>query len=373
VKIPFSDLHTQHKELKQEIASAIKGVLKRGDFILGRDVALFEQEFAAFCGAKYAVGVSSGTSALFLALCALGVGTDDEVIVPAFTYIATAMAVSYAGAKPVFVDIDADTYNIDAGLIKKAISKNTKVIIPVHLYGQPADMLKILEIAKEYNFKLVEDAAQAHGAKIKMPTGQWKSAGSIGDIGCFSFYPSKNLGGMGDAGLVVTDNKKIYDKIFCLRNCGRQSKYDHIVIGYNARLDTLQAAVLRAKLKKLEGWNNMRRNAAKLYDRYLGGIKGVVTPFAGSGLKHVYHVYAIRVKNRDAVVKALKQKGVDTIVHYSIPVHLQKAYAHLGYKKGDCPVSEAIAEEIISLPMFPHLTQNQVRYIAKILKQAVKG
>ncbi|MCX5696498.1 MAG: DegT/DnrJ/EryC1/StrS family aminotransferase, partial [Candidatus Omnitrophica bacterium] len=368
----FSDLNAQHKEIRKEISKAITGVIKRGDFILGQDVALFEKEFARSCGTSCAAGVSSGTSALFLALRALGVGPNDEVIVPAFTYIATATAVSYTGAKPVFVDIEEDTYNIDPSKLKKAVSKNTKVILPVHLYGQPANMPKILEIARQYGLKIVEDAAQAHGAKIKMPSGAWMPVGSIGDAGCFSFYPSKNLGGLGDGGLVATNHKEIFDLVFMLRNCGRRSKYDHEVIGYNARLDTLQAAVLREKLKKLPAWNRMRRNAAKIYNRYLSGIKGIITPFEAADVQHVYHVYAIRIKNRDEVYQTLKDKGVDVIIHYPIPVHLQKAYAHLGYKKGDCPVSEKTAQEIISLPMFPHLKESQIKYIAGILRKALK-
>ncbi len=372
MNIPFSDLNAQHKEIRKEISKAITGVIERGDFILGQDVALFEKAFAQFCGVNYAVGVSSGTSALFLALRALGVGPNDEVIVPAFTYIATASAVSYTGAKPVFVDIEEDTYNIDVSKIKKAITKNTKVIMPVHLYGQPADMPKILELARQYELKIVEDAAQAHGAKIKMPSGAWKPVGSIGDAGCFSFYPSKNLGGLGDGGLVAANHKEIFDSVFMLRNCGRKSKYDHVVVGYNARLDTLQAAVLREKLKKLTPWNRMRQNAAKIYNKYLGDINGVIIPYAAPDVQHVYHVYAIRVKNREKVYQALKSKGVGVIIHYPIPVHLQKAYENLGYKKGDCPVSEKIAQEIISLPMFPHLKESQIKYIANILRKALK-
>ncbi|MCX5713844.1 MAG: DegT/DnrJ/EryC1/StrS family aminotransferase [Candidatus Omnitrophica bacterium] len=371
MKITFSDLNAQHQEIKKEISRAIAGVMKRGDFILGQDVSSFENEFAAFCGAKYAVGVSSGTSALFLALLALGVGNNDEVIVPSFTYIATAAAVSYTGAKPVFVDIREDTYNIDVAKLEEVIIKNTKASIPFHIYGQPAEMPKILAIAKRHDLKVIEDAAQAHGAKIKMPSGIWESVGNIGDAGCFSFYPSKNLGGFGDGGLVVTNDPKIRDKTITLRNCGRKTKYDHVVLGYNARLDTLQAAILRVKLEKLNAWNHMRQNAAKIYNKYLGGVKGVITPHAAPDVQHVYHVYAIRIKNRDEVFRELKARGVDAIIHYPIPVHLQKAYENLGYKKGDCPVSEKIAGEIISLPMFPHLKEKQIKYIASILKNAM--
>jgi dTDP-4-amino-4,6-dideoxygalactose transaminase len=373
MKILFSDLAAQHKEIKREISQAIAGVMRRSDFILGEEVALFEKEFSIFCGSAFSVGVSSGTSALFLALTALGIKDNDEVILPSFTYIATAAAVSYTGARPVFVDIQEDTYNIDVRKIKKAITKNTKAILPVHLYGQPANMPGILEIAKEYNLKVVEDAAQAHGAKIKMPSGEWESVGHIGDAGCFSFYPSKNLGGLGDGGLVVTNHKEIYDQVFMLRNCGRKSKYDHVVVGYNARLDTLQAAILRAKLKKLNKWNRMRQESAQIYNKYLSEIDGVVIPFHAPDVQHVYHVYAIRTKNRDEVYRVLKAKGVEVIIHYPIPVHLQKAYEFLGYKRGDCPVSEKTAGEIISLPMFPHLKESQIKYIANILKMTVKA
>jgi dTDP-4-amino-4,6-dideoxygalactose transaminase len=366
--IQFSDLYAQHKELDKEIKKAINKVIKKSDFILGEDVRLFEEEFAKFCHSRYAVGVSSGTAALFLALSALGIKEGDEVIVPAFTYIATAFAVSYTGAKPVFVDIREDTYNIDADKIKKAITKNTRAIIPVHLYGQPADMPRILKIAKEHNLKVIEDAAQAHGASIKMPNGKWKVCGGIGDVGCFSFYPSKNLGAMGDAGIITTDNEETYRKLLMLRDYGRVSKYEHAVIGYNARLDTLQAAILRLKLKRLDAWNKMRREAAERYNNLLKDLGGVVIPYVSMSVKHVYHVYAIRVKKRDELALLLKKNGIGAIVHYPIPLHLQEAYRGLGYKKGDFPVSEKVAQEIISLPMHPHLKENQIKYVVGVIK-----
>ena len=370
MKIQFSDLGALHKEIEKEITEAINRVIQRGDFILGEDVVLFEQEFAKFCNSRYAVGVSSGTAALFLAVKSLGIGSPDEVIVPDFTYIATALAVSYTGAKPVFVDIEEDTYNLDVAKIKKAITKDTKAIIPVHLYGQPANMPEILKIAKEYNLKVIEDAAQAHGATVKMPDGRWQRTGSIGDAGCFSFYPSKNLGALGDGGLVATDREEIYKKLLMLRDYGRISKYEHVMVGFNSRLDTLQAAVLRAKLKKIDGWNKMRQDAAEVYNKLLKD-SGIITPFVATFARHVYHVYAVRVKNRDQVCEKLKAAGVSAIIHYPIPLHLQKAYADLRYKKGDFPVSERVAQEIISLPMFPHIKEEEIEFVVKTLKGAI--
>ncbi|MBI4982946.1 MAG: DegT/DnrJ/EryC1/StrS family aminotransferase [Candidatus Omnitrophica bacterium] len=371
MKIQFSDLGLQHKEIKKDIMQSVNKVLKKGDFILGDDVRLFEEEFAKFCNTKYAVGVSSGTAALFLACLSIGVGPQDEVIVPSFTYIATALGVSYTGAKPVFVDIEEDTYNIDINKIKSAITKNTKAIMPVHLYGHPANMPAIMKIAKEYNLKVIEDAAQAHGASIKMEDGSWKVTGGIGDIGCFSFYPSKNLGALGDGGMVVTNDKEIYKKLLMFRDYGRISKYEHAIIGYNSRLDTLQAGILRAKLKKLNSWNNMRIKAASIYNKLLGEIEGVVVPMVLSTVKHVYHVYAIRSKKRDELFNGLKDSGVSAIIHYPIPLHLQKAYEDLGHKTGDFPVSEKIAQEIMSIPMYPHIKEKEIKYVVNVIKKVL--
>ena len=368
MKIPFADLGAVHRELNGEISKAIREVISRGDFILGKDVLEFENEFSKECGCQFGVGVNSGTDALFLSILSLGIGPQDEVIVPDFTYIATALAVSYTGARPVFVDIDEETYNIDPRKIQKAITKKTKAIIPVHLFGQPANMPQILRIAKDKGLKVIEDVAQAHGATIKLGQKGWKKVGSLGDTGCFSFYPSKNLGAMGDAGMVVTNDEQIYQKLLILRDQGRITKYKHTIIGYNARLDTLQAAILRVKLRRLNQWNSMRQKAARTYDKYLKGIKGVAIPKVAAGLRHVYHIYAIRVKNRDKVYEHLREKGITAMLHYPIPLHLQMAYRHLGYRKGDFPVSEKIASEIISLPMHPYLRENQIKYIAKDLK-----
>jgi len=370
--IHFSDLNIAHREIKREVSLAINKVIHRGDFILGEEVSLFEKEFAQFCGTRYAVGVSSGTAALFLALVSLGIKAGDEVIVPDFTYIATALAVSYTGARPVFVDIKEDTYNIDTAQIRKSITKNTKAIIPVHLYGQPVPMHQILNIAREYNLKVIEDAAQAHGGSLKMPSGKWEKAGSIGEVGCFSFYPSKNLGAMGDAGMITTDKEEIFKKLLILRDCGRVSKYEHAVIGYNSRLDTLQAAILRIKLRKLNKWNESRRKNAQIYNKYLKELSGVIVPYVSQDVKHIYHVYAVRVKHRDRFFKRLKDKGIGVIVHYPIPLHLQKAYRPLGYKEGDFPVAEKVSGEVISLPMFPHLKEKQIKFVVDTIKEALR-
>lgn len=373
MKVQFADLGAQHKELKKEIDSALKRVIRRGDFILGEDVRLFEEEFARFCGSKFAVGVSSGTEALFLALESLGIGEGDEVIVPVFTFIATALSVSYTGAKPVFVDIEEDSFNMDVAKIKRAITRNTKAIIPVHLYGRPANMPEILKIAKDYNLKVIEDAAQAHGSSVKMTNGSWKLAGSIGDIGCFSFYPSKNLGAMGDAGLITTDNKEIYKKLLVLRDCGRLSKYEHALIGYNSRLDTLQAALLRVKLRKLKVWNDRRLDAARLYSSLLKGVDGIIIPGEASYLKHIFHAYTIRLNSRDDLLRILQDKKISAIIYYPIPLHLQPAYKNLGYKQGDFPVAEKLAKEVISLPIYPHLRKSQIVYITDTIKKSLRS
>lgn len=367
MKVPFSDLSAQHRPVMAGLRSALDRVIRRGDFILGEDVRLFEKEFAAFCGCRYAAGISSGTDALFIACKALGIGPGDEVIVPGFTYIATALAVSYTGATPVFVDIDEKTYNIDPALAQKAVTRRTRAIIPVHLYGQPADMPAITALAKKRGLKVIEDAAQAHGARIRI-SGESRRAGSIGDCGCFSFYPSKNLGGLGDGGMITTDDESLYKKILMLRDYGRISKYEHAMIGYNTRLDTMQAALLRVKLKKLDQWNALRRAAAARYDALFDGARNVMAPRVARDVEHVYHCYAVRLKDRDAAFRRLSENDVTAIIHYPIPVHLQKAYASLGYRKGDLPVSERVSEEILSLPMFPHISPKQITYVADILK-----
>jgi len=369
-KIPFSDLAPLYKETKSDIDQALKKIFNKGDFILGEEVSNFEKDFAQFCGTKFAVGVSSGTDALFLALESLGIGEGDEVIVPAFTYIATAFTVSYTGARPVFVDIDEATYNIDVNKIASAITKNTKAIIPVHLYGQLFDMEEISKIAKKYNLKIIEDAAQAHGAKYLGDSAfKGKRSGSVGDLGCFSFYPSKNLGAFGDGGMVTTSNEDLYKKLIFLRDYGRISKYEHTLVGYNARLDTVQAAILRIKLAKLDKWNNMRQKNAAYYNKLFKG-SDVITPFVAPFAEHIYHVYAVRSKNRDVLIEKLKENGISALVHYPIPLHLQGAYKELGYKRNDFPVSEKVSSEIISLPMYQHMKKEQIERVVKTIKES---
>ncbi len=373
MKVPFADVKAHYQEAKKEINQGIRGVLQRGDFILGADVASFEQEFARFCGSRYAAGVSSGTAALFLALKSLDIGPGDEVIVPAFTFIATAFAISYVGAKPVFVDIRDDTYNIDPAKIEAAVTAKTRAIIPVHLFGQPAQMPRILKIAKAHDLKVVEDAAQAHGARLKMADGAWRTAGSIGDAGCFSFYPTKNLGAFGDGGLVTANNADVYKKLLIFRDCGRAgSRYTHPVIGYNSRLDTLQAAILRVKLRRLKAWNTLRQEAAKAYNAYFKGLGGVVTPYLSPGVEHIYHTYAIRLTRRDALSGYCKTKNIGTGVYYPLPLHLQGAYRDLGYRKGDFPVAESVCQEIISLPMYPHIRKAQIKYVVESVRKFLK-
>lgn len=368
MNVPFIDLSAQYQEIKKEIKKPLEDLFVQSSFILGQEVKLLETEFAHYCRTKYAVGLNSGTDALFLSLLSLGIKEGDEVIVPAFTFIATALAVSFTGARPVFVDIDEKTYNIDPARIKKAITKKTKAIIPVHLYGQSADMQSILEIAKEYNLKVIEDAAQAHGALY-----HGKKCGSIADIGCFSFYPTKNLGAFGDAGMVVTNDKKIYEKILMLRDCGRKGRYEHVIKGYNSRLDTIQAIILRAKLKRLDKWNKKRQMNARYYSELLKDEKKIILPKASKYLSHIYHVYAVRLKNRDKVYDELRKRGIGVLIHYSKPLHLQKAYKELNYKKGDFPMAEKVSCEVISLPMSPHITKQQIMFVVKQLKQVVNG
>jgi len=373
VKVPFADLNLQHKYIKRRLEDSVNKVISRGDFILGQDVHLFEKEFAGYCGAPYAAGVSSGTAALCLALASIDIKKGDEVIVPAFTYIATALAVSYTQAKPVFVDIDEKTYNIDSRQIKKAITKNTRAIIPVHLFGRPADMPQIIKIAREYNLKIIEDAAQAHGAKIMLNNKQCRNTGTLGDIAAFSFYPSKNLGAMGDGGIILTANKRIYEKLLMLRDYGRVSKYEHALIGYNSRLDTLQAAILRVKLKKLNLWNDLRRKAAGMYNNFLKDIPGITIPSDGDNIHHVYHAYTIRSRKRDEIAANLRKNNVASIIYYPIPLHLQKAYSGLGYRKGDFPVSEKISRDILALPIYPYITEKQIKFITDIIKRSMSN
>jgi len=344
--IPFVDLKAQYAGIKDEVNVAIQGILESCQFTLGSEVAAFEEEFATYCQAQYGIGVNTGTSALHLALLAAGIGPGDEVITVPFTFVATVAAIYYTGATPVFVDINPRTFTIDVEAIEGAITERTKAILPVHLYGQPADMDPILEIAKRHGLIVIEDAAQAHGAEYK-----GKRVGSLGDMGCFSFYPGKNLGAYGEGGMVVTSNAEYTRTIRMLRDWGAEQKYHHVLKGYNFRLEGIQGAVLRVKLRHLEKWTEARRAAAAHYDELLAD-SGVQTPEAMSYARHVYHVYAIRTQQRSEWQQALQAKGIQTGIHYPIPVHLLSAYADLGYSKGDFPHSEQAANEVLSLPMF---------------------
>jgi dTDP-4-amino-4,6-dideoxygalactose transaminase len=364
--IPFVDLKAQYLEIKDEVNTAIQGILETSQFTLGKEVAAFEEEFAAYCQAPYGIGVNTGTSALHLALLAAGVGPQDEVITVPFTFVATVAAIHYTGAKPVFVDIDPRTFTIDVQQIEAAITPKTKAIIPVHLYGQPADMDPILDIAKRHGLTVIEDAAQAHGAEYK-----GKRAGSMGDMGCFSFYPGKNLGAYGEGGMVVTDNADYTRTLRMLRDWGAEQKYQHVLKGYNYRLEGIQGAILRVKLRRLEAWTEARRAAAAHYDELLAD-SGVATPEAMDYARHVYHIYAIRTQQRSEWQQALHAKGIQTGIHYPIPVHLLPAYADLGYSRGDFPHSEQASDEVLSLPMFPELSSAQCEEVSEAVALLAK-
>ncbi|MGC8861783.1 MAG: DegT/DnrJ/EryC1/StrS family aminotransferase [Armatimonadota bacterium] len=364
--VPLIDLKIQHRSIAADIETAINNVCQNTAFILSDEMKAFESEFAAYCGAKHGIGVANGTEALFLAIKALGIGEGDEVIVPANTFIATAAAVSHAGATPVFVDCDPETYCIDPDRISAAITPRTRAIMPVHLYGHPADMDAILSIARSNGLKVIEDCAQAHGTHYK-----GRQVGAIGDISGFSFYPSKTLGAYGDAGMVLTNSDELADKLRLLRDNGRTTWYEHAIIGYNSRLDGIQAAILRVKLRHLEKWVEARRAHAKQYQSLLSGIEGINIPTEKDYARHSYYVYVVRVRNRDAFMAALKEKGIGSGVHYPVPLHLQPAFAFLGGKEGDHPVAERYAKEIVSIPMFPELTEQQVAEAAAAIKEAV--
>ena len=359
--IPLADLKAQYHSIKDEIDRAISNVLESSQFILGDEVAAFEAEFAAYCGAAYGIGVNSGTSALHLALLAAGVGPGDEVITVPFTFVATVAAIIYTGARPVFVDIEPVSFTIDASRIEAAITPNTKAIVPVHLYGQPADMDPILEIARRRGLVVIEDAAQAHGAEYK-----GRRAGSLGDMGCFSFYPAKNLGAYGEGGAVVTSNPAYDRTIRILRDWGGGKKYEHLLKGYNYRMDGMQGAILRVKLRRLEAWNEARRQHGAAYRRLLSPA-GVRVPIELPYARHVYHVYAIRTARRADLQNHLQAAGVQTAIHYPIPVYLQPAYSDLGCRQGDFPVSEQAAAEVLSLPIYAELTNDQVAAVAGLV------
>jgi len=356
--IPLTDLQAQYRSIQPEITEAIGRVLASAQFILGPEVAAFEREFAAYCGASEAIAVNSGTSALHLALLAAGVGPGDEVITVPYTFVATVAAIRYAGATPVFVDIDEPWFTMDPSRIEAAITPRTKAILPVHLYGQPADMDPILAVARRHHLFVIEDAAQAHGAEYK-----GRRCGSLGDIAAFSFYPGKNLGAYGEGGAVVTSNPEWAHRVRVLRDWGQEARYEHTWKGFNYRMDGIQGAVLRVKLRYLVGWTAARRSRAAVYERMLAAAP-VQTPHERPHVRHVYHVYAVRSAAREAMREALQAHGVATGVHYPIPIHLQPAHADLGYKRGDFPVTERVSAEILSLPMYPELTDEHIRTIA---------
>ena len=367
MQVPFLDLKTQYKQIEQKVIPMLTEAMSSAAFIGGPQVTGLENEFAEFCESKYCVAVNSGTDALRFALIAAGIGPGDEVITVPNTFIATTEAISQANAKPVFVDILPDTYNIDPGLVEEKITSKTKAILPVHLYGQPADMDTILKIAKKHNLMVFEDACQAHGALYK-----GKKAGSIGLAGCFSFYPGKNLGAFGEGGAVVTQDEKLAKQISMLRDHGQEQKYYHAIEGYNGRLDAIQAGVLRIKLKRLTDWNNARRKNATLYNELLSKIDGITAPVEAEGVESVYHIYLILVDDRDGLQKYLTGKGIGTGLHYPVPLHLQKAYINMGYKEGDFPVTEDVSKKLLSLPMFAELNVEQIEYVCKSIKEYIE-
>ncbi len=369
MKIPLVNLKKQHEPLREQLNEAISSVIDRSAFIGSDVIADFEKAFAEFCGVSYAVGVSSGTDALFLALRAVGVHSDDLVITVPNTFIATAEAITMAGASPVFVDIDADTHNMSVDALAQALQamsetnvKKVKVVIPVHLYGRGAPMADILEIAAKYNLKVISDAAQAHGGEYK-----GKKIAEWADVTCYSFYPGKNLGAFGDAGAVVTDDPVLAEQVRKLRNHGRSEKYEHELEGYNCRLDSIQAAVLNVKLPLLDSWNENRIDKARMYNELFGNVHDIICPFTDNGSKHVFHLYVIRHKDRDILRAELKKKGIASGIHYPIPLHLQPAYKYLGYGKGDFPVAERMASEILSLPMDGTITNEEVTQVVNAI------
>lgn len=368
MKVPFSDLKSNYLSIKEEIDKAISEVIESSSFIKGQYLEKFEKNFASYCGARYAIGTSNGTSALQLALQAAGIKQGDEVITTPNTFIATAEAISACGARPVFVDVN-DNFLIDVSKIKKAITEKTKAIIPVHLHGQIVDMHEILDIAREHDLKVIEDAAQAHGAEYK------GKKSPIGEIATYSFFPAKNLGAFGDAGAVVTNDSNIAEKVRLLVDHGRISKYEHAIEGFNHRLDSLQAAILDVKLKHLDKWIEQRRKNVALYNKLLADLSEdgkLILPIEGQNKKHAHHLYVIRTKQQDELKKYLEQNGIETGIHYPIPLHLQQAYMYLGYREGSFPNAEQQSREILSLPIYPELAEDQINYVSEKIKDFFK-
>jgi len=366
IPIPMIDLRAQYKDLRNEIEETIKNILESGHFVLGPHVNALEKEIALYHNAKYAVSLASGTDALHLSLKALGIKDGDEVITTPFTFIATAEAVTYTGAVPIFADIDKYTLNIDPAKIEEKITPKTRAIIPVHLFGQPVDMDEIMDIARRYNLKVIEDCAQAFGAKYKNAY-----VGSIGDTGCFSFYPSKNLGAYGDGGMLITNNHEIYEKVKLLRNHGSPVSYRHNFIGYNSRLDEIQAAILRIKLRHIDAYNQKRRELAGLYTSILNNV--VQCPVEMPDRRHVYHQYTIRSQQRAKIKKFLEANSISSVIYYPIPLHLQEAFQYLGYRENDLPESESAAKDVLSLPIYPGLEPEKVQLVAHTVLKAIQG
>ena len=360
--IPLVDLKAQYQVLKPEIAAAIELVLDSGQFVLGDQVAAFEQEFAHYVGAAEGIGVNTGTSALHLALLAAGVGPGDEVITVPFTFVATVAAIGYTGARAVFVDIDPVSYTMNVTALERAVTPRTKAIVPVHLYGHSADMDPILEVAQRYGLVVIEDACQAHGAEYKN-----RRVGSIGRMGCFSFYPGKNLGACGEGGMVVTSDPACAKMVRMLRDWGQDRKYHHVLKGFNYRMEGLQGSILRVKLRHLDAWTEARRTHARGYDSLLADA-GLITPTECPWARHVYHIYAVRTSSRDALQRTLHANGVQSGIHYPVPVHLQPAYADLGYRAGQFPQAERAAAEVLSLPMYPELSRTQREMVGAVMR-----
>lgn len=364
MRVPFLDLLLHHEPIRGELRAAIEAVIDSSAFAGGPYVESFEREFATFCEARHACGVGNGTDALWFALLALGVGPGDEVITVPSTFMATAEAVSYCGARPVFIDIDEETYTMDAAQLEQAISPRTKAIVPVHLFGQVADMDPILEIARRHKLPVVEDACQAHGAQYK-----GRLAGTMGVMGCFSFYPGKNLGAIGEAGAILTNSGELKRTLDTLRDHGQARKYHHSMVGWNGRMDGIQGAVLSIKLKKLAFWNESRRLHAAHYTALLSGLDGITLPFTAPGRTHVFHIYAIRVQKREDLIRTLAAQGIDCGIHYPVPLHLQEAYRSLNIGRGSYPVAEKCADEFVSLPLFPELLPAQVECVALAVRR----
>lgn len=366
MEIPLLNLKEQYTNIKKDIDKAIQNVLNSGSFILGENVKRLEEEVVSFLGSKFGIGVASGTDALELSLRALSIRSGDEVITTPFTFIATAEAISIIGAKPVFSDIELDTYNLDSALLEKKITKRTKALIPVHLYGQPCAMDEIVNIARKHSLKIVEDCAQAIGAEY-----QGRKVGAFGDCGCLSFFPSKNLGAYGDGGMVITDNPEVAAVLKMLRAHGSNKKYFHQIEGRNSRLDELQAAILRVKLKHLPEWNKARVKYAALYGagfKKYGLEEKIVLPKQMQDRLHIYHLYCIRTEKRDELKKFLQAKGIATAIHYPLSIHLQEAYRYLGYKEGDFPNSELATRQILALPMYPEIKPEEINYVVENIR-----